>query len=122
MANNETSPAALPWYIGQSKCDGVYGSEEHWAIFADNCAGVVADIEGGLSEQSRTIAAFIVRACNAHDDMLAGLTAIVNDIEDMVASEDSGIDSDTCDWLLQLATHANKEIAKATKADDAQTA
>lgn len=71
-----------PWYVGESICKSVYGGEKHWAILADNCRGVVADIEGGQTPEAKAKALFIVRACNAHDDLLAAL----EDVNESLAS------------------------------------
>ncbi len=52
----------LPWRIGLSECEGVYGGEKHWAI--------LADIEGGLSPRAKANAEFIARACDNFGDLL----------------------------------------------------
>jgi hypothetical protein len=54
----------LPWRIGLSECDGVYGGEKHWEVLGAQTSGVVADIEGGLTPRAKTNAQFIERACN----------------------------------------------------------
>jgi hypothetical protein len=75
MTTHEASPAFTkpPYYAALSECDGVYGGEQHWAILADECRGIVADIEGGLAPEAKAKAEFIVRACNAYEELLAAL-------------------------------------------------
>jgi len=60
----------LPWRVALSQCEGVYGGEQHWVILGADAAGVIADIEGGLSPQSEAAADFIVRACNSFGGLL----------------------------------------------------
>ncbi len=50
---NQRTPTAhttTPWYTGVSECEGVYHGEKHWAVLASGCRGIVADLEGGMSE------------------------------------------------------------------------
>ncbi len=72
MATHETSPAITkpPYYAALSKCDGIYGGEQHWAVLATDGRGILADIEGGLSPEAKAKAEFIVRACNAHEELV----------------------------------------------------
>lgn len=87
MATHDKPPAFTkpPYYASVSRCEGVYGGEEHWAVFADGCRGAVADIEGGLTPEAQAKAEFIVRACNSHDELLdaaRGLYDLVTELRE----------------------------------------
>lgn len=86
MATKKTSPAnlGLPWHIGLSQCDGVYDGEQHWAVLASDCGGVVADVEGGQTAQTQAKAEFIVQACNNHEELLTACQMCRQDAEDAI--------------------------------------
>lgn len=77
MPTHEKSPAhtPTPWICSHSQNPDVYRNEEHWLIVShpsESTAQAVADVETGPGPKtSRANAEFIVRACNAHDDLLA---------------------------------------------------
>ena len=75
MENNRTPPAfeKPPYFVSHSRCDGVYDGEEHWALFAADCHGHIADLDGGLTPEAEALAEFIAHACNAHEDLLREL-------------------------------------------------
>ena len=58
----KTTHTALPWHVGMKPGPMIYGPN------GDQVADLTADFE-----DDRANAAFIVRACNAHDDLLAAL-------------------------------------------------
>ena len=72
-----------PWYVGRSQCKDVYRGEEHWAVLADNCLGIVADVEGGMTAKAKATAEFIVRACNAHEELVEALDYLLAQTVDM---------------------------------------
>ncbi len=74
MDNHHTPQAPTkPCYsVGASRCDGVYGCDEHYTILADD-SRVVADIPHGLTPEAKTDAEFIVRACNNHHPLVSSL-------------------------------------------------
>lgn len=96
MANNEQSPAheQPPWYVGRSECEGVYGGVQHWAVLADDCRGIVADLEGGLGDKARGNAEFIVRACNTHADLLELAQAFRQECSDQIQQHRDDIKED----------------------------
>lgn len=76
-----------PWHVGLSECPGVYGGEQHWAIFGPGTTGVIADIEGGLGAKSEANAGFIVRACNNHEELLTACKMSLQDAKDALSGD-----------------------------------
>src|SRR5262245_37945525 len=76
MATTPPTPPAIrkpPYYLHVSECEGVYNGEQHYAIFADECRGIIADLEGGLSPETKAVGEFIVNACNNLDKLIQAL-------------------------------------------------
>ena len=111
MIAHETSPAdlRLPWHVGHSQCGGVYGGEDHWAILAADCGGVVADIEGGLTTQTKTVAEFIACAGNNHEELLTACKMCLQDAKDAL----SGDWEPTNEGWESIIEHLTRVIQKA---------
>jgi len=89
MTTHHTSSAytALPWRIGLSECPGVYGGEQHWAVFGPDARGVIADVERNLGPVARANAEFIVRACNNHEELLTACKMSLQDARDALSGD-----------------------------------
>lgn len=89
MTTNRTPPihTTTPWHVGLSECSGVYGGEQHWAVFGKDAAGVIADIEGSLNDKSKANAEFIVRACNNHEELLTACKMSLHDAKDALSGD-----------------------------------
>lgn len=88
----QTSPAfeKPPYYLGVSQCEDVYSNEEHYAILAVECRGILADLDFGVTPEGKALGAFIVKACNMHEELLEvidGLLGIVVDQNQAVGNE-----------------------------------
>lgn len=94
--------AAPPFYVGESECESVYDGEKHWAILGDNQRESVADIEGGLSPEAKATAEFIVRACNAHDDMRQASQKLYDAMQRYLDVADSELPAELVESMNQL--------------------
>jgi hypothetical protein len=75
-----------PWHIGVREAEKVIYDAHGWAVA--NCTMY----QGQDSPEPKANADFIVRACNAHDDLLAALITAVrvmqdNNIDESMAGE-----------------------------------
>jgi hypothetical protein len=102
-----------PWYVGESICESVYGGEKHWAILADNCRGIVADLEGGLTSEAKARADLIVRACNSHEELLNAGNLALEEIEQWVEVMDGSEDPRTQVAIKTLKSAIGKAHEKA---------
>ena len=68
-----TKHTPTPWHVGMRAAERIVYDGTGWAVA--NATIYHAEHEGG---QTLANAAFIVRACNAHDDLLAALETIAN--------------------------------------------
>lgn len=73
----ETKHTPTPWRL--SVCAGLVIANDGQRVANTHFVGSVP------SETERAIAALIVRACNAHDDLLAALEAALTQVQDMAA-------------------------------------
>lgn len=97
-----------PWYVGESTCESVYRGEKHWAILADKCRGIVADIEGGLTPKAQARADLIVRACNSHEELLNACNQALEEIEQWVEVMGEGEDPRTQEAIETLKSAIGK--------------
>lgn len=100
----------LPWHVGTNGCTPESGGEPAFPCIHDasgrphgedivaQCFGDSATVKGK--------AEFIVRACNAHDQLVAGLT-ILKDL-----AEQGGNDGLHADWSKEIES-AGKALAAA---------
>jgi len=66
-----------PWHTGEGKAERIIYAADGFAV-AD------ATVFHGLHVESPTAnAAFIVRACNAHDELVAALKGLLDDMRDI---------------------------------------
>lgn len=52
MENTTTAQAETRWSVHRSQCEDVYNNEEHYCIEDDNEHLLIAEIEGGLSDEA----------------------------------------------------------------------
>jgi len=69
----------------------VYDGEEHWAVFANHCRGVIADVEGGLTPEAKAKAEFIARACNVYRDLVEALDFLLKQTVDLDLANGIGL-------------------------------
>ena len=85
MAKHSPTPWRL--HVGKHGECSVWPDDKQMAI----CALNIEPKLGIGAAEARANAEFIVRACNAHDDLLAGLESLLFRFE-LVCGDDSGID------------------------------
>lgn len=110
---------ALPWVLGDPHKAAVYSDDATGSIIA-KCDGF--QFAPRPREEAEANAAFIFRACNAHDDLVAALKAAygaVNDAFGQANAEYQGLDhlaSKYDDKIRAFREQARAAIAKATGA------
>lgn len=96
--NNPTHSAQpahtpLPWHVGMKPGPMIYGPQGEQ----------IADLTGALSFNAGPNAAFILRACNSHAQLVAAIQQFLDESED-------GGDMNDIDWnRLRAALSAAKE-------------
>ena len=102
MTENKRTPGE--WVVTKDYYVQAYVPE--WQDEREPGMHTIAKACGGSHEMRKANAAFIVRACNAHDELLAALESIVAEY-DGVLPPYSGVITDT---VIEIA---RKRIAKA---------
>ena len=65
----------MPWETS-ARCDVPEGADLEWTIVMEGGGDMLADLTGCPDAEGN--AAFIVRACNAHDDMVESVKRLLN--------------------------------------------
>ncbi len=118
---NETAHTPTPWEA--QSIDETGRERGAVSIIGSNFGGLVAaalpwptELDDGDFRRVQANAEFIVRAVNAHDDMLAALQSI------LANTEESAIKHTSYEWLAKdIADCARAAISKATPPEGTRT-
>lgn len=102
--------APLPWVFREQ------GDANEFCLLTAEGKWVIAFLQNGelMVERQREIAAFIVRACNAHDDLLAALKTVTELLEGFRENPiDADLDEDEEPIIAPAIDQARAALAKA---------